>query len=379
MRILHVITRLIHGGAQRNTMMCASEQARRGHQVTLVTGPEAGPEGSLLEEAARDPYRLVVLPDLVRDPSPGKDLRAFLALWRLLGSEPFDVVHTHTSKAGILGRWAARLRGIPAIIHTPHGHVFHGYFSSWRTRIFREAERATARVTHRLVALTEGDLRDHLEEGIAPPERFAIIPSGVPLERYRRPAGGRPPGPLTLGFLARLVEVKGPRDLVEAMALLAPAFPQARLVLIGDGPMRQELEGRVRDLALQDRVSFLGRLEDPAPILHGFDVFVLPSHNEGMGRAAVEAMAAGLPVVATRVGGLPDVVADGTTGLLVPPRDPEKLAGALARLLGDEALRDRFGEAGRLRAEEFSDQVMFERLEALYREVLAESGRLSDG
>ena len=205
---------MIRGGAQFNTMMCAAEQARRGHQVTLVTGAESGPEGSLLDEASRDPYRLVILPDLVRDPCPGKDLRAFRALWRMMGSGHFDVVHTHTSKAGILGRWAAWLRRVPAVVHTPHGHVFHGYFSSMRSRIFRDVERTTARVTDRIIALTEGDLRDHLVEGIAPPERFTIIPSGVNLQRFRRTTPPRRGGSaITLGFLAHLVESR-PLDLL---------------------------------------------------------------------------------------------------------------------------------------------------------------------
>ena len=376
MKILHVITRLIHGGAQRNTMMCAAEQARRGHAVTLVTGPEAGPEGSLLEEAAQDPYRLIVLPDLVRDPSPTRDLRALFELWKLMGDHEFQVVHTHTSKAGILGRWAAALRRIPAVVHTPHGHVFHGYFSSWKTRFFREIERLTARVTHRIVALTEGDLRDHLQEGIAPADRFVIIPSGVSLERYRRPletaSGGQD---LTIGFVARLVEIKGVLDLLEAMTLVVARFPRARLVLVGDGPLRETVLERIQDLDLASHVELPGRLEDPAPALRSFDLFVLPSHNEGMGRAAVEAMAAGLPVVATCVGGLPDVVVEGETGLLVPPREPEALAEALARLLEDPDLRDRMGRAGQVRAEEFSDQVMFERLEALYSEILTRPNR----
>ena len=371
MRILHVITRLIHGGAQRNTMMCAAEQARRGHEVTLVTGPEAGPEGSLLEEAAQDPYRLIVLPDLVRDPSPARDLRALVELWKLMGDHQFQVVHTHTSKAGILGRWAAALRRVPAVVHTPHGHVFHGYFSSWKTRVFREVERLTARTTHRIVALTEGDLRDHLQEGIAPADRFVIIPSGVSLERYRRPletaSGGQD---LTIGFVARLVEVKGVLDLLEAVALVVTRFPRARLVLVGDGPLREAVLERIQTLGLTSHVELLGRLEDPAPALRGFDLFVLPSHNEGMGRAAVEAMAAGLPVVATCVGGLPDVVVDGETGLLVPPHDPQALAEALTRLLEDPDLRGRMGLAGQIRAEAFSDQVMFDRLEALYSEIL---------
>lgn len=369
MRILHVITRLVHGGAQRNTIMCAADQARRGHEVTLVTGTESGPEGSLLEEARRDPYRLVELPALVREPSPRHDLLAFVALWRLMGREGYDVVHTHTSKAGILGRWAAWLRRVPAVVHTPHGHVFHGYFSPPKAALFKAVERASARVTHRIVTLTEGDLQDHLREGIAPPDRFVTIPSGVALEGFRRPAGPSPHGE-TIGCVARLVEVKGPLDLLEAMAHVAARFPRARLLLVGDGPLRAQVEGRIRDLGLQDRVVLAGRLEDPAPALREMDVFALPSHNEGMGRAAVEAMAAGLPVVATRVGGLPDVVS-ADAGILVPPRDPVALAEALCRLLGDPDLRRRLGDGGRARAERFSDRVMFESLERLYADVLA--------
>lgn len=370
MRILHVITRLVHGGAQRNTIMCAADQARRGHDVTLLTGTEAGPEGSLLEEARQDAYRLLELPCLVRDPAPAQDLAAFVALWRLMGRHRFDVVHTHTSKAGILGRWAAWLRRIPAIVHTPHGHVFHGYFSPRKAALFQAVERATARVTHRIVTLTEGDLQDHLRAGIAPADRFVTIPSGVALEGFRRAPGPSPHG-ATVGCVARLVEVKGPLDLVEAMARVAPRFPRSRLVLVGDGPLRAQVEARIRDLGLGDRVVLTGRLEDPAPALREMDVFVLPSHNEGMGRAAVEAMAAGLPVVATRVGGLPDVVTP-DVGLLVPPRDPDALAQAVGQLLADTELRHRLGEAGRTRAERFSDRVMFESLEGLYAEVLAE-------
>ncbi len=354
MKILHVITRMVHGGAQLNTLMCAAEQARQGHEVTLATGPETGSEGSLLDRVS---VRMVVLPHLRRDLGLA-DLRGFWELYRLMG-EGFDLVHTHTSKAGFLGRWAAFLRRVPLVVHTPHGHVFQGYFGRSAERLFIWLERLTALITHRLVMLTSGELNDHLAERIAPRSKFVVIPSGVDVESFA--CSGRVRGQ-RLGSVLRLVEVKGVFDLIEAFGQVCRRFPGCELHLAGDGPCRAELQRRIGSLP----VVLHGHVDDVAGFLRTLDLFVLPSHNEGMGRAVVEAMASGLPIVATRVSGLPDLVQEGENGCLVPVRRPDLLAACLEKVLSDPSGMDRMGQASRSRAHAFSSRVMYERLERLY-------------
>ncbi len=370
MRILHIITRLVHGGAQLNTVMCCAEQARRGHQVTLMTGTETGPEGSLLEHARQQDYRLIELPSLVRRLHPVLDTLAMLEIYRLLG-EGFDVVHTHTSKAGILGRFAARLRRAPVVVHTPHGHIFHGYFSPAKERLFLYLERFAARFCHCQVMLTRGDLEDHLAAKIGPEDHFLVVPSGVDLHDFtpgdRAPeAMGLPGDRVVVGSVLRFVPVKGIFDLLEAFALVCRRFSQVHLAIAGDGPLRAEFEGRIRELGLQERVTLLGHIQPVAPFLRALDLFVLPSHNEGMGRAVVEAMAIGLPILATRIGGLPDLVEEGVNGRLVPPKDPEQLARAWSEMLDSPERMKAMGDASLHRAHLFSAEVMYDRLERLY-------------
>ncbi|MBT9587400.1 glycosyltransferase family 4 protein [bacterium] len=378
MRILHIITRLVHGGAQINTLMSAAEQARRGHQVTLITGVETGPEGSLLERASQEPFRLVKLPSLVREISPLKDFWALWQLYRLLG-QGYDVVHTHTSKAGLLGRAAAAMRGVPVIVHTPHGHVFHGYFSPRKERLFIWLERLFGLPSDSLVMLTSGDLKDHLDARIAPARKLVVVPSGVDLSHFspesRDPAElGLPGDRLLVGTVLRLVPVKGIFDLLEAFKIVQQSRPDAFLAIAGDGPLRQELIERAAQLGITQDVRFVGHVDPVSPFLQTLDLFVLPSHNEGMGRAVVEAMACRLPVVATRIGGLPDLVQEGDNGFLVSPRNPQDLASGILRALADPEERRRMGLAALGRAQRFSDQVMHDRLEALYREMARQKG-----
>lgn len=346
--------------------------------MTLVTGVEAGPEGSLLERASQEPFRLVKLPSLVREISPLKDLWALWQLFRLMG-QGYDVVHTHTSKAGLLGRAAAALRGVPVVIHTPHGHVFHGYFSPRKERLFIWLERIFGWPSDSLVMLTSGDLKDHLDARIAPARKLVVVPSGVDLSHFspeaRDPAElGLPTDRLLVGTVLRLVPVKGIFDLLEAFQIVQRARPDAFLAIAGDGPLRQELSERAAQLGLTQDVRFLGHVDPVGPFLQMLDLFVLPSHNEGMGRAVVEAMACRLPVVVTRIGGLPDLVQEGENGFLVSPRDPQDLASGILRALADPEKRSRMGRAALNRAQLFSAQVMYDRLEALYRELARQKG-----
>lgn len=369
LRVLHVITRLVVGGAQENTLLTVCGLRARGYEVELAAGPEAGPEGVLQVPEGIVFHRI---PTLVREIRPLADLRALWDLYWLM-ARGYDVVHTHTSKAGVLGRIAARLAGVPVVVHTPHGHVYHGYGGRVRSRLFVWVERLLARWTDVLVALTESERREHLAEKVGRAEQWCVIPSGVEIERYRKPTPlrrsdlGLPEASFVVGCVARLVPVKGIEDAVTATAQLVDLTPPVHLVLVGDGPQRGALQKLAGQLGVRERVHFLGLRRDVPDLLPVFDILVLPSRNEGMGRVLVEAQAAGVPVVATRVGGVPDLVSEGQTGRLVPPGDPAALAAAIRSLAEDRAALTQMRDAARAHvAECLSAEAMVASLEAVY-------------
>ncbi len=383
-RVLHVITRLDRGGSADNTVLSCIGLRERGWEVTLAYGPTSDPTPMLgsLERTGSIP--ILRVPDLVRAIRPLSDIRAYRTLRAIMVDGGFDIIHTHTSKAGLLGRRASRgLRS--KVVHTPHGHVFHGYFGSTLTRAIIAAERRAARWCDSIVVLTDRGREDHLEAGVGEARQFVTIPSGVPLASFlaafpesghARKALGLEPGMAVAGCVARLVPVKGQQILLEAAALLAERQPSLRILLAGDGEDRAPLEERARREDLRGRVIFTGHLDDPRPALAAMDIFVLPSLNEGQGRAAVEAMAAGLPVIASEVGGLPEVLDGGGAGLLVPPGDPAALAAALDELLSSPARRAALAEAGRRRVSRYGLETMIDGLDGLYRRLLESAGRM---
>lgn len=376
--VVHVITRLDRGGSAENTLRSALGLAARGYRVTVLTGPGDDRPSGLLPDVRAAGIAVRVLAALRPEIRPDRDVAAWARLvWELRRERP-AIVHTHESKAGFLGRWAARSAGCPSLVHTPHGHVFYGHFPPARTALFTMLERITARVTTRLVALTPREIEEHLARGVGRREQWVAIHSGVALEAFRAavpdPEGlrrdlGTPPGALLVGSVGRLARIKRYQDLILALAHLGR--PEVVCLLIGDGPEAAALAAVARQAGVSERVRLLGWREDIPRILAALRVFVLPSANEGMGRVLVEAMAAGVPVVATRVGGIPSVVADGECGLLVEPGDVAGLAGAIGKLLADPSLARRMGAAGRRRAAAYSVESMVERLDALYREILA--------
>ncbi len=382
MTALHLITRLSLGGPSLNTIDSVVALDRAGWRTILAAG-SVGAEISVVDQARSRGCRTVLLPALTREVSPARDLLALWQVFRLIRRERVVLVHTHTSKAGFVGRLAAWLAGVPVILHTPHGHIFYGYYGPALTAVFVGLERLAARITDRIVVLTELGTEEHLARGIGRPKQFVVIPSGVDLEALRRKA---PPYETARGRLGvdaetclivgvgRLVPVKGFQSLVKALSLILSVVPSARLLLVGDGPLHADLVAEAQALGVGNRLEMAGAQLDPAPFLAAADLVVVPSLNEGMGRALVEAMALGLPVVATRVGGIPAVVADGETGSLVPADDPPALARAMAELLKDPGLRQRMGEAGRRRAEQFSLAAMESRLLGLYQELCAQKG-----
>ena len=380
-RVAHIITRLDAGGAAANTLASVALLPEQGFDTALVHGrtgsdPERHCRTEL--ETRRVPVRH--LSSMVREVAPLRDLAAFCGLYRYLRRESFDLVHTHCSKAGAIGRVAARCAGLPCV-HTPHGHVFYGYFGVFPTRFFVAAERRLARITHRLVSLTDRETREALQRGIGVPSQYCTIPSGVPLQRFRESAADAgtafrshwqiPADALLVLSAGRLVPVKGFDILLRAFAGMTRPVAGVVLAIAGDGEKRGELEALAGELGIASDVRFLGRLPDLAPALGAADLFALASRNEGMGRVLAEAMAAGVAVAATRVGGIPELVRHGETGVLVPAEDPRALAEAMSVLARDAARR---GELVRCAAASvyprYDQSTMIERIAALYREVL---------
>ncbi|OGL00948.1 MAG: hypothetical protein A3I14_01880 [Candidatus Rokubacteria bacterium RIFCSPLOWO2_02_FULL_73_56] len=373
-RVLHVITRLTLGGSSENTLATVVGLASAGYAGALAVGL-AESEAAVVDDARRRGCRVVDVPALGREVRPLRDLAALRQLTALMRRERPRIVHTHTSKAGFLGRLAARLARVPAVIHQPHGHVFYGYWGAPRTALYVALERRAARWTDRIVTLTERGTAEHLARGIGRPGQYATVPSGVPTAALRAAAPPRAAARARLGLapdayvvagLGRLVPVKGFDLLVEALPRLAAEVPSARVLLVGDGPERAALEARARALGVAARLHVTGATPEVAAHLAAADVLAAPSRNEGMGRALVEAMALGLPVVATAVGGIPAVVEDGGCGRLVPPGDADALAAALAGLGRDARLRETLGRAAVVRAEAFSSEVALARMRAVY-------------
>ncbi len=381
-RVLHVITRLIVGGAQDDTLLTVRHLDRTHYSVTLASGPTTGPEGSLEDQMPRD-IAFERIPGLVRDPHPVKDMIALQRLYALMRRGRYHIVHTHTTKAGLLGRIAARLARVPVVVHTPHGQAFHDYLNSVGSEALKWVERWLAHWTDRIVCVSEAERQDHLRFRIGPPEKFGVIHSCVDVERFRqarvawpertRHSLGLPAhGPL-VGCVARLVPVKGVHYLLEAVPAIRASVPQATVVFVGDGPSRAELERRAAVLGLNGAVAFLGVRRDVPEIVALCDVVVLPSLNEGMGKAAAEALAAGRPVIGSRISGIQDVIVDGETGLLVPPADPAALARAIVRCLNDAALATSLGQRGQSEVDRFGVRPMISKIENLYMRLLGES------
>jgi glycosyltransferase involved in cell wall biosynthesis len=371
--VVHVITRLTMGGSSENTVSTIEALERVGYASTLVLGPQSEP--ATVEDARARGCRVVAIEGLVREASPARDVAAVLTLWRLFRHARPAIVHTHTSKAGFVGRLAAWLARVPAVIHQPHGHIFYGYWSRPRTALFVALERIAAHWTDTIVTLTPREVEEHLQRGIGRPAQYAVVPSGVPIEALRREAPSRaaararlglPSGAYVVAAVGRFVPIKGFDLLVAALADVVAHVPGARVLLIGDGEERAALEAQARARGVADRLHITGSVTDVIGLLAAADVLAAPSRNEGMGRVLVEAMALGLPVVGARVGGIPDVIEDGESGLLVPPDDPAALAGALTDLGCDTGRRAKLGAGARPRAEAFSTTVAAAAMRDIY-------------
>src|SRR5215472_5661249 len=386
-KIIRVIARLNIGGpAIHVTNLTAGLDPNRFESI-LVTGTENPGEGSLLDAALARGVQPVLIPEIVGEASfKPRDLKALLALYRLMRKERPQIVHTHTAKAGFLGRLAARLARVPIVVHTYHGHVLHGYYSSAKTHLLRRIERALARITDRIIAVSAQVKADLVGYRVAGDGKITVIPLGLELEPFLASAQHRDAlrrelglenGARLIGIVGRVFPIKNHRLFLEAAARVAGEEPDARFIVVGNGIPRTEMEEYARRLGVADRVIFTGWRHDLPRVYPDLDVLVVSSKNEGTPVSAIEAMASGRPVVATRVGGLPDLIEEGNTGCLVPSEDASALAAAIVRVLRDPEAARRMGEAARRRvSEQFRSERLLADLEGLYTKLLEEKGML---
>lgn len=380
LKVLHIITRLDKGGSAENTFLTITGLNQINYSVTLLSGPVAPPDQERRRQVEEYGIQYIYIPKLVRNIHFINDLKTLITIYNFLRREKFDIVHTHTSKAGLLGRLAAKIAGVPIIIHTPHGHVFFGYFGRLKTNIFILLEKLASRMTDIIITLTNSEKEDYLKYRIAPEHKFTVIYSGVDLNRFMQRASeeaqnfkielGIPEKSSIVGTVGRLVPVKGLEFLIKAAKLVIQKFPDTFFILAGDGHLGQNLKKQASELGIEKNIIFLGWRDDVARIISTYDIFVLPSLNEGMGRVLVEAMALGKPIVASGIGGIPDLVTHGRNGFLVPPKNPEQLANYIQILLENKEQREKMGQAGKKIAVNFSKEIMVERIAELYRELM---------
>jgi glycosyltransferase involved in cell wall biosynthesis len=386
MRVIHVITRLIVGGAQENTVTSVLGLRQKPDlEVSLISGPTEGPEGSLESLFSVCPSALRFLPELVRPVEPWTDMRALKKLTALFRAENPDMVHTHSGKAGVIGRLAAARAKVPLILHTIHGPSFGSFQGTVANIAFRYAERRAARVTTHFVVVADAMKAQYLKAGIGRPDQYTRVFSGFNLESFLsakndlqlRSKLGLAPEDIVVGKVARLCELKGHADLFAAAPELVRSCPQMKFLLVGDGPWRQRFEAQSRALGLEKHFVFMGLVQptEVAPLAGIMDILVHLSLREGLPRALPQALAAGRPVVAYDCDGAKEVCINNETGFLVTPGDLRSLKDSLMRLATDNSLRHRLGKRGRqFVSERFGAQQMVDELYQLYLRLSTAAG-----
>ena len=378
MKIVHIITRLIVGGAQENTLLSCEGQHALGHDVTLITGPAIGPEGSLMERANRVGYRVETI-DAMRRAIGLADISVYRTLVKRLRELKPDVVHTHSSKAGIIGRYAAKAAGCSNIVHTIHGLAFTASTKAVVNNAYKVLERRAAPLTDTIVCVADAMRDQSLAGNIGKPEQYVTVYSGMDTAPFLNPPISREtvrsslaisPEHVVVGTIARLFDLKGHDDLIDLAPALCQRFPNLRFLWVGDGSLRQKLEARIAAAGLTDRFIFAG-LVPPTRVpelTNAMDILVHPSRREGLARALPQGQLAGCPVVTYDIDGNREGLIDGETGYLVKPFDISSFGEKLASLLADRGRAVAMGERGRAFAVgRFDTKVMVDGLEAVYK------------
>ena len=373
-RVLQVVTRLVRRGVPRHVLDVATHLDPVRFDVEVLAGQGEPWEGSLWEEARQKGVVTHRVESLQRAIHPVRDLIAFWKLYGKMREGRYDVVHTHISKAGFLGRLAARCAGVPVIVHTCHGRIEELDPGTVTGRVLTLCERLAATVSDALVAVSEIEARQKQAAGIGRADQYHVIHAGIDLQRYDRESHWeRPPdvtGSPVIGTIGSLTHEKGLDSLIEALPVVRNQHPGLQLCVVGSGPMEAKLREEARRVGVDTAVHFAGEVEDVRPWISAFDLLVQPSRSEGLALAVLEAMAMGVAVVATDVGGMAEAVEDGVNGRLVPAEQPGDLAETLAAMLTDGQLLAEMGRTGSRRAESFSMECSVRKLGALYEQLL---------
>lgn len=376
-KILHLITHLPMGGAQDNTLLTVEKHDRAQFTVHLA----ANPNGYWSDRSQRVADIFHPLPHLAHPIRPLQDLRALLSIVQLLSREKFDIVHTHSSKAGILGRWAARIAKVPVVVHTIHGFPFHDFMPAWQRQLYINLERSARPFTDFFITVSELNRLEAAKLGILSLENSQTIYSGINFSKLDRPFNlpeirqqlGIPHGWQTIVMVGRLDPQKAPHYLIEAFAQVVKQHPETLLLLVGEGELQPTLQMQAEKLGIANQVKFLGLREDIPEILTVADVFSLSSLWEGLGRAMTEAMLLGKPVVVPNIYGIPEIVHHGETGLLFPVGDTERLAAHLSYLLQHPEAGYHMGQnAKKLTRKLFDADYMVQQIERVYERLLSQ-------
>ncbi|HOF60107.1 MAG TPA: glycosyltransferase family 4 protein [Candidatus Latescibacteria bacterium] len=386
-RVVHIITTFSVGGATETALLCAAGLNATGrYEVTILAGPPNSAEGSLLDDAERWGVRVDTIPALQRDISPWQDVAAFFQLTNALRKSGCAIAHTHSSKAGILGRFAARVANVPLIVHTFHGLPYTTTSPVLQRVGYQMIERCAGRISSGTFSVTHDILRRLKEARIGNPERSWLARSGMDLDRFLRPDPGREEvrrrwgvhsDDVLLGMVGRVHTGKGQDVIVRLAPEILRDAPNAKIAIIGTGPLKDRLQEQVARAGLSDRVLFVGGIpvDEMPEAISALDVLVHVSEREGLARVIVQALACGKPVISYALDGSPEVIADRTNGRLIPPGNDDALREAIRELVRDPRLREEWGAKGPAAVDpEFRAETMIEQIEAGYRDLLRHAG-----
>lgn len=376
-KIIHVITRLDKGGASRVLLDIAKTLNKGQFSIKIISGRTSDEQEDLKKFSKQTGIEIIFIDSLRRDINIFLDIFALFKLLNIFKKEKPDIVQAHTSKAGFLSRIAAKLANVPAVIYMPHGHIFYGYTNPFLTYIYVLLERFAAGFCDYIVTLSNIESEEFLSKGIGRSGKFLTIHNGIDLKNYQTINGNRleelkkeigfPLATPVITVISRLEPVKGVEVFIGALEELSKSVFQFKALIVGSGSLRQGLEKKAKSLNLGEKILFLGQRDDINEIIFLSDVVVNPAMNEGLGLVILEAQVLGKPVVATKVGGVPEVITDNQTGILVPVGDPKAMAGAISRVLKDKDLAASLIREAKKRVEiEFSKEKMISKFENLY-------------